>query len=164
RRVAHALLPTHRVADTPRQVLVRRPGQQLRLAGRGTPRPRGVLVEVPRRDVELAAREIALVAVDRLEAGAAVSRRDAVAELAAVERHPGGGADDAVGKVAALAVHLGIRRVDDPQVRVHRQHAAAEPRLRERVLAVVGDALAAARAQGTEGELIRRGAARDVGV
>src|SRR5439155_14867432 len=104
RRVAHALLPTHRVADTPRQVLVRRPGQQLRLAGRGPPRPRGVLVEVPRRNVELAAREIALVAVDGLEAGAAVSGRDAVAKLAAVERRPGGGADRAVGKVAALAV------------------------------------------------------------
>ena len=42
--------------------------------------------------------------------------------------------------------------------------AAAEPRLRERVLAVVGEALAAALAQRAERELVGRRAAGDVGV
>ena len=63
-----------RIAGAPLQVLVGRPGQQLGArrvdAPPGQP---GVLVEVARRDVELAAREIALVAVDGLEHGAAVS-------------------------------------------------------------------------------------------
>src|SRR4029078_11745307 len=99
--------------------------------------------------------EVALVAVDRLEHGARKAWARARAELAAVERGRGCRCHDTVGVVRAVAVHLGVRRIETPEV-VPPRRGAAEPRLRERVLAVVAHALGRALPRLADAVLVRR--------